>query len=232
MSGRDFVSRTVRLNSMLSGVALVIVLGCAGALLDLTTELWHGFWIGMGITTVLCSPVSMVMQRRVMAPVLAWLDHSGPPDVATTQRAFVAMLELPMRTANGITLSWLMPAVLISIGMEIFYADLWTLWDASVLVVSGLAAGFAVSTLTGLLLKGGDFARVRDALARAVGSSEERRRLSPHMSIRTKLPSMLTGACLVPVLFAVLIAFDQGSSSLESFAVRWTTRVLADIPAD
>src|SRR4029450_13248344 len=124
------------------------------------------------------------------------------------------------------------PAMLSSRGMELWYADLWTAWDFAVLVVGGVAAGFGVSTLTGLFLKGGEFARVRDALARAVGDPEERRRLSPRMSIRLKLPSILAGACLVPIMFAVLVALDRGTSSLEAFAQRWTQQVLAGLPAD
>lgn len=231
IDGKGFVMRVVRLNTLFSIPALAIVLGCAWALLDLPPALWKGLLAGIAIYTVVASPVSFLLQRRTMTAIAEWLDADAP-DTQATQRAFAAILDLPQRTAKGATVNWLMPTVLISIGMELCYADLWTVWDVSVLLVGGIAAGFGVSTLTGLFLKGGEFARVRDALARAVGDPEERRRLSPRMSIRVKLPAMLTGACLVPVLFAVLIAIDQGTSSLEAFAQRWTRQVLADLPAD
>jgi methyl-accepting chemotaxis protein len=231
IDGKRFVMRAVRLNTMCSMPALAIVLGSAWALLDLPPELWKGLFAGIAIYTVLASPVSFLLQRRTMIPIAEWLDADAP-DTQATQRAFVAMLALPLRTAHLGTINWLAPTVLISTGMELLYADLWTAWDFSVLLVGGIAAGFGVSTLTGLFLKGGEFARVRDALAGAVGDPEERSRLSPRMSLRLKLPAMVTGACLVPMLFAVLVALDQGATSLESFAESWTARVLASLPAD
>ncbi len=231
IDGKSFVMRVVRLNTMFSIPALALVLGCAWALLDLPAEVWKGLLAGIAIYTVIASPVSFLLQRRTMTPIAAWLDADAP-DKDATQRAFSAMLALPLRTAHLATSNWLAPTVLISIGMELRYADLWTAWEFSVLLVGGIAAGFGVSTLTGLFLKGGEFAHVRNALARAVGDPEERRRLAPRMPIRVKLPSMLAGACLVPVMFAVLVALDRSASSLEAFAQSWTQQVLAGLPAD
>ena len=109
---------------------------------------------------------------------------------------------------------------------------MWTAWDAGVLVVGGIAAGFSVGLLTGFAVKGGEFADVRAALAQAVGGPDERNRLAPRMPMRAKLLVTLTGSCLVPVLFAILIALDQGANTLESLAFDWTARVLAELPSD
>ena len=231
IDGRRFVMRAVRLNMLFSIPALAIVLGGAWGLLDLPPELWKGLFTGIAIYTVAASPVSFMLQRRTMLPIAEWLD-ADTPDEDAMKRAFVAMLALPLKTAHLATMNWLAPTVLVSLGMKLLYGDLWTAWDFSVLLVGGIAAGFGVSTLTGLFLKSGEFARVRDALARAIGDPEERRRLSPRMSIRVKLPSMLAGACIVPVMFAVLVALDRGTSSLEAFAQSWTRQVLADLPPD
>jgi methyl-accepting chemotaxis protein len=231
IDGRDFLMRVVRLNTMFSIPALALVLGCAWALLDLPPHLWKGLFAGIAIYTVIASPVSFMLQRRTTIPIAEWLDAEAP-DERMTERAFAALLALPLRTAHFATSNWLAPTILVSLGMEIVYTDLWTAWDFAVLMIGGIAAGFGVSTLTGLFLKGGEFARVRNALARAVGDPEQRRRLAPSMPIRVKLPSMLAGACLVPVMFAVLVALDRGTSSLDAFAQGWTHRVLADLPAD
>ncbi len=231
IDGKSFVMRAVGLNTALSIPALVIVLGCAAALLDLPGELWKGLWTGIALYTVFASPVNFLLQRRTMTPIAEWLDEETP-EGELTQRAFAAMLAFPQRMAFGALLGWIAPTALISIGMEISYVDQWTAWDTWVLLIGGFAAGFSVGTLTGFLLKGGEFARVRDALASAVGGPEERRRLAPRMPIRAKLVVTISGACLVPVLFAVLIALDQGASALESMALDWTQRVLADLPAD
>ena len=231
IDGKRFVMRAVRLNTMCSIPALAIVLGCAAALLDLPSELWKGLWTGIAIYTVLASPVNFWLQRRTMTAIAEWLDAEAP-DGDLTRRAFTAILTFPNRMGFGAALSWLAPTALISLGMELYYTDLWTAWDVSVLLVGGLVASFSVGSLTTHLVKGGEFARVRDALARAVGDPEERRRLAPQQPLRWKLMASLTGACLAPVLFAVLIALDQGASSLESFAQSWTQQVLAGLPAD
>ncbi|TMA35436.1 MAG: hypothetical protein E6J87_03710, partial [Deltaproteobacteria bacterium] len=231
VDGKGFVMRAVRLNTMLSLPALAIVLGCAAALLDLPAELWKGLWAGIAIYTVLGSPVNFWLQRRTMAPIAEWLDADAPGG-ELAQRAFAAMILFPQRMAIGAALAWITPTALISMGMELYFPERWTAWDAGVLVVGGAAAGFSVGVLTGYLVKGGEvFARVRNALATAVGGAEERRRLAPRLPMRAKLLVALTGSCLVPVLFAILIALDQGPRSLESFALSWTARVLADLPA-
>jgi methyl-accepting chemotaxis protein len=231
IDGKRFVMRAVRINTMCSIPALGIVLGCAWALLDLTSELWKGLWTGIAVYTVIASPVNFWLQRRTMTAIAEWLDAEAR-DGDLTRRAFSAMLAFPNSMGFGAALSWLAPTMLISLGMELYYADLWTVWDASVLLVGGLGASFTVGSLTAHFVKYGEFARVRDALTRAVGDPDERRRLSPRQSIQAKLMARLVGTCLAPVLFAVLIALDQGASSLESFALSWTSRVLAALPAD
>jgi methyl-accepting chemotaxis protein len=231
IDGKGFVMRAVRLNTMLSAPALVIVLGCAAALLDLPRELWKGLWTGIAIYTVIGSPVNFWLQRRTMAAIAEWLDAEAP-DAVLTRRAFVAMMAFPQRMAIGAALAWVAPTVLVSLGMELAFPETWMAWDAAVLVVGGIAAGFSVGLLTGFAVKGGVFADVRTALAQAVGGPEERRRLAPRMPMRAKLLLTLTGSCLVPVLFAILIALDQGANTLEALALDWTGRVLADLPSD
>ena len=82
IDGKTFVMRAVRVNTMLSLPALVIVLGCAAALLDLPGELWKGLWIGIAVYTVLGSPVNFVLQRRTMSPIATWLDTAAPDAAA------------------------------------------------------------------------------------------------------------------------------------------------------
>jgi len=231
IDGKTFVMRAVRLNTLLSAPALAIVLGCAAVLLDLPRELWRGLWIGIAIYTVVGSPVNFLLQRRTMQPIADWLDMEAP-DAGATRRAFAAMIAFPLRMAIGAALAWIAPTVLVSIGMELYFTELWTAWDAGVLFVGGLAAGFSVGVLTGFAVKGGEFAHVRTALAQAVGGPEQRAQLATRMPMRAKLLVTLTGSCLVPVLFAILITLDQGSSTLVSFALDWTGRVVADLPAD
>jgi methyl-accepting chemotaxis protein len=231
IDGRGFVMRAARLNTLLSLPALVIVLGCAAMLLDLPNELWKGLGIGILVYMVLASPVNYLLNGRLMKPMTDWLD-AEPPDRTLTERAFAAMLAFPQRIGVSAALSWLFPTVVVSLGMKLWFGEPWTAWDAGVLVVGGIASGFSVGVMMGFLVKGGEFARVRNAIAAAVGRPEERGRIAPRLAMRAKLLVTLTGSCLVPVLFAILIALDQGSKTLESLALDWTARVLAELPAD
>ena len=121
--------RAVRLNTMRSLPALAIVLGCAAALLDLPTELWKGLAPAIAIYTVVASPVNFLLQRRTMTPIAEWLDARCPT------RAHGASVRrhprVPEADAQGATISWIAPTVLISLGMELCYADLWTAWDSA-----------------------------------------------------------------------------------------------------
>lgn len=210
MTGAEFVGRAVRLNSALSVPALVIVLGCAGALLDLTSQMWRGLGIGIGVYTLVAGPVNYGLNRRLMLPILAWLDaKERPPELS--QRAYYSMMRFPQKMALAAALSWLVPSALGALGMSLAF-EAWTWHDASVLVVGGVASAFAVGMLTGFSVKSGDFARVREAIAAEAGGPDERQRLAPLLPMQTKLVAAVTGAGLVPVLFAALIAHDLGAS--------------------
>ena len=81
----------------------------------------------------------------------------------------------------------------------------------------GLAAGFRVGTVMGLLLRGGEFGEVRGELAAAVGGPEVRRPLVSVVPIRTKLFMTVAGAALVPVAFALMLignAMNQPRSTM------------------
>ncbi len=209
MTGTGFVARAVRLNTLLSIPALAIVLGCAGGLLELTAAMWRGIGIGIGAYLVVGGPVNYFLNRRIMMPIVAWLDAEERTR-EISQSAYHCVMRFPQKMALSASASWIVPSTLIALAMRIPFED-WTWLDASVLIVGGLASAFAVGMLTGFGVKSGDFARVREAIAAETGGPEERRRLAPLLPMRTKLISAVTGAGLVPVLFATLIAYDHGA---------------------
>ncbi len=230
-SGRGFVVAAVRLNSLLSAPALAIVLGFSGVLLELTSQMWAGIAYGILGYLVVGSPVNYAANRRLMTPVTAWLDAESPSPTQV-ERAFHGILALPQRMAVSAALSWVAPTCLISLGMALAFPSGWTAWDAAVMIAGGVTAGFSVGVLLAFLIKGGVFARVREALARAGGDAARRRRLAPRVPMRSKLMIVVTGTSLVPVVFAALLALDAGHSSLDRFALSWTAQVIEELPAD
>ena len=212
MTGKQFVGRAVRLNTTLSLPALAIVLGCAAGLLELTSEMWRGLWIGIGVYMVAAAPANWWLNLRIMKPIADFLD-ADERSLELRQHAYHRMMRFPQQMALSAALSWVVPSCLIGIGMMVPFPD-WTWLDAGVLVVGGIASGFAVGMLTGFGVKGGEFARVRQAIARELGSPAERAPLAPFLPMRSKLIASVMGAGLVPVLFAALIAYDLGASPL------------------
>ncbi len=231
MTGKGFVGRVSTINGVLSLPALVIVLGCAAALLDMTAQMWIGLATATVVYGIVATPVSYGLNRRAMAPIADWLD-SGDPPAELCERAFVAMLALPQRMAVSAALSWLLPSAAVSLGMKLVFPGLWNAWDTLVLVVGGLCAGFGVGVLMGFLVKSGRFAAVCRAIAATAGTPEDRARLAPFVPMRTKLLLTVTGTALVPLVFATLITYAEGSASLERLALGWTERVVRDLPQD
>jgi methyl-accepting chemotaxis protein len=210
MTGRGFVARAVRLNTLLSIPALGIVFGCAAGLLDLTPAMWRGIGIGIGIYLVVAGPANYYLNGRIMAPIVDWLDAvERSPEIS--QRAYHSVMRFPLKMALSAALSWVTPATVIAVGMRVSF-EAWTWLDACVLIIGGVASGFAVGMLTGFGVKSGEFAQVREAIAAEAGGPDERARLALFVPMRTKLVTTVTGAGLVPVLFAVLIAYELGGS--------------------
>ena len=227
-SGNVFVGKVIAGSSALAVPALAIVLSCAALLLEMTTAMWHGFWLALAGYMVIGAPLNYLGNRRFMASISSWLDAEDP-DPAHTERAFAALMAFPQRIAVATVLYWLAPVTAVSVVMQLRFPETWGSWHWGVLFVGGLAAGFSAGVMMGLMVKRGVFAQVREAAAHAVGRPEARRRLVPRVLMRTKLVISLTGATLVPVAFAMMIAVHESESSVERFAIDWAAQVLEGV---
>ncbi|MHC4993183.1 MAG: methyl-accepting chemotaxis protein, partial [Planctomycetota bacterium] len=200
--------------------ALAIVIGCLAALLRLTGEQWRWFAISTLIYAVVATPATMVLQRRMAAPVLAWLDRRED-----ALRAFAALMNLPLKDGVVGALSWLVPVMLVSLVMALRF-DSWGWMQTSVMLVAGAAAGVVVGILLGYMLKA-RHAGVLETLVAELPDPQARERCIFPIALRTKLIAATSVVTLVPVLFAVLLAQHRSSIALEEFAVAWQQRVLA-----
>ena len=222
--GRRFFRGIVLLNSWLSLPAVAIVLGCLFALLRLTSEQWLMFTKLTFAYMVPAVPITMRLQRGLMAPVMRWLD-----DRQDAPSAFTALMALPFRAGILGAFSWVVPVTLVSLGMAWWY-PIWGVLESLVLVVAGVAAGFVVGSLLGYLIKDRTLP-VREALSAAIPEPQARARLVQPMSLRTKLLSTISLVTLVPVVFAVLLAQTRTDRALEEFAARWQHELLSGLPA-
>jgi methyl-accepting chemotaxis protein len=222
--GKRFFQDVLMLNLWLSLPAVAIVLGCLFTLLPITSEQWLAFLKLTGAYMVIAVPATLHFQRRLMAPVMRWLDDQGDP-----RTAFTALMILPFHAGILGALSWIVPVMLVSVGMSIWFPS-WGLMESMVLAVSGFAAGFLVGSLLGYLIKDRTQA-VREALAAAIPEARERASLIRPMTLRSKLLSTISLVALVPVVFAVLLAQTRTDRALEEFVASWQQELLADLPA-
>ncbi len=227
-TGRGIYLRMHLLTCLVPLPALGVLLACLYSLLELTPEQWLWF-LGMvcAYTAVFSGPI-MVYQRRSVAAIAVWLDRREQPDLAPEipQAAFAASMRFPLRCSVVGMLNWLLPTWIITLAMDLRW-ERWSLFDSSVVLFSGLAAGFLAGSFLLLLCKHA-IAPVRNALAVALSDPALRRSLVAPLSLRTKLLVCVTGVSIMPVIFAVLLAHSEATRSLRGFTILWQDAVLAD----
>jgi methyl-accepting chemotaxis protein len=219
-----FFNRLIGLHSWMSVPALAIVLGCVHVFLQLTADQWK---VLGGVTLVygiIAFPVTRAIQRRMMQPILVWLDGTGaaPP-------AFEATMSLGLRAGVIGGVSWVIPVVIVSGVMDVAFAT-WGWHESAVLLLAGIASGFVVGSLLGFLVKP-RIVDVLEAVASEIPDPNERARYGTRIPLRRKLMPTLCGVTLLPVVFAALLAIGHADDSNEKLANDWQARLLAEFSA-
>ncbi len=194
-TGAQFYRSAVILNSWMSVPALAIVISCLAALLRLTSEQWGWFARITVIYAIVAVPITMRFQYWLTRDVMRWLD-----DRRDSRDAFRAVMVWPLRAGVVGAVSWVLPVVLVSIGMRLRYPS-WGWMETCAMLIAGVAAGFVVGSLIGYRVK--DLARpVREALAAEIPDPAERAGLTFSISLRAKLLTTISLVTLVPVVFS------------------------------
>jgi methyl-accepting chemotaxis protein len=229
-SGRVFVRRVISLSYLFSVPALAIVLGCLLTLLELTGDQWRFFIIATAAYGTLISFPTMQWQARIMRPVREYLDARREGETSPEQRhaAFAMLIDLPRRVAIVASSGWVVPVVLLSVVMAVRFPQHWGAFEAGVLVLAGVAAGFVSASFMIFLVKRNTF-RVRQVLTGEIPDSTERQPLIRPLRLRTKLLVCTAGVTLVPVIFSVMLSHANVRRSLEEFSVDWQQRTLQSV---
>jgi methyl-accepting chemotaxis protein len=228
-SSAEFRWRIVRLSLVVAAAGMAIVLACLYGLLDLTSEQWTWF-IGMigAYTAVMGYPNSRIVYR-LMAPVTDYLDHrESDADLTRLRReAFGAVIDLPRRSAFVGAAGWIVPNIVVGIGMT-FKFEQWGTYEFTVLVLSGIAAGFVAGAVLMYMTKS-VAQTTRNALTMEVPDPVERRSLIRPLPLRTKVLVCVTGIAIVPVIFTVLLARSQAAGAFETFTIGWQNELLDSV---
>jgi methyl-accepting chemotaxis protein len=172
----------------------------------------------------------MLLQRRMMGRVMAWLDARAQHEdrVAASgelaREAFADAIDLPRRSAWMGMLGWAVPVSLIVLAMELRWPT-WTSFESASVVLAGFSAGFVAAIFLLFVVKR-VCEPVRLALALEVADPELRNGLVRTTSVRAKLVVSVTTLAIVPAVFAGLLFHVMAVRSLEDFTTHWQLGVL------
>jgi len=223
--------RVIQLWLTLCVPAVLIGASCPYVLLSLTPDQWRVFLELSAVSAVVVIPVMVAILGHLVAPVVTCLPDgvevgaSGAGDPRVVRRAFASVMDLPRRAAVFGGAGWLLPAVLVGLGMSLSF-DSWDVFESAVVLLAGTVAGFGSGAILHFGVKRAA-EPVRDALAGAIADPEERRSLIRPISLKRKLLVSALGLTVAPAAFALLLAHAQAVRSVESLAVRWQEDVLA-----
>lgn len=222
-SGAVFRARVIALSFQVSGPALAIVLGGLTSLLDFTSEQWSWLVAATVVYALVETPLLLVHQRDMLAPVVAWLDGARSPQA--TAAAFARCLDLPRRAGLVGSVGWLAPVGVLATVMALRFPQ-WGAFESCVLLGSGLAAAFVSGVFVFLCMKRRT-QEVCQALAEALPDPAERGALVRPLALRTKLLVSLVGVTVVSALFSVLLAHGVALRAIDRVAIQWESELLA-----
>jgi methyl-accepting chemotaxis protein len=229
-TGRGFYQRVLLWSYVYATAALLLVLPALRNALELTAAQWTWLLGCAGAYTLLIGGPQMLLQRRMMGRVMAWLDARAQHEdrVAASgelaREAFADAIDLPRRSAWMGMLGWAVPVSLIVLAMELRWPT-WTSFESASVLLAGFSAGFVAAIFLLFVVKR-VCEPVRLALALEVADPELRNGLVRTTSVRAKLVVSVTTLAIVPAVFAGLLFHVMAVRSLEDFTTHWQLGVL------
>jgi methyl-accepting chemotaxis protein len=205
-------------------------------LLHLSAQQWRGFqMIVSGAWVVLVVCVTLV-NRHFQRPILSFLERQ-PLQKASQQEmceAFAAVLDYPRRTFLVHQLWWPLGGALVWAGMEFAFPEFRS-FDGLVIVAAAASGGLLAMILHSFLVKR-LLGPLREAWAGAEALSESRGAWGRRVPLLWKLWVTVTAVTVVPVGFAVFLAWAQTGRSVEAavgeLQARWLTRAVEHWPGE
>ncbi|MCZ6464856.1 MAG: methyl-accepting chemotaxis protein [Proteobacteria bacterium] len=217
------------MSAVISVATIVLISAYLLMLLQLPTALWRGFGeIVAGLFVILFS-ITMTVNHRFLAPILAYLkdEEQGKGADETLRCAFEALARFPLRMFFSGIVWWSLGGVLVASAMWLRFDSFQALpW--AVMSLAAASGGFVTSIFMYFVFKShlGELLRT---LASRLDGPEIRARLVHPVSLRSKLFVSVTGVTFVTVTFAMFLAFATSSRRLEANATLSHARYLEEV---
>jgi len=230
-TGAALFRRYQMLTGVTSTLSLSVVSAYLVSLLALTPGQWKTFFLFVGAMTpafVLCQ--WLFLDPRLWRPMRRYLDgrDEGVSD-EVRREAFAAVVHFPRFTFFWGHFWYWFGGVLLAVYLVRFGGI--TAYSSGVIFTASFTGGF-VGMLFHAFATKALLTPVRETLAAELPDGDERRSLIRHLSLRTKLIVSVTSVTVVVVLFAIFLAQVRASRSIELFAVRWQSNLLARVAPD
>jgi methyl-accepting chemotaxis protein len=231
-SGAALHRRYQMLTAISSTLSLGLISGYLMALLSLTSGQWKSFFGFVGVMSpifILCQ--WLLIDVRMWRPMKAYLDgrETGGVSESLRREAFAAAVHFPRYTFLWGHLWYWVGGVLLA-GWLMWRSDV-TGYTALVIGTAGFTGGF-VGMLFHAFATKALLAPLREALAAELPDAELRQGLIRRLSLRTKLIVSVSSVTIVVVLFAIFLAQVRATRSIELFAVRFQSNLLARVAPD
>jgi methyl-accepting chemotaxis protein len=230
-TGTALFRRYQMLTGVTSTLSLSLISGYLMALLALTPGQWRTFFLFVGaMTPVFVLAQWLLIDPRLWRPMRRYLDgRDDGVDDEVRREAFSAVVHFPRFTFFWGHF-WYWFGGLLLAGYLVSLAGV-TTYSALVIATAAFTGGF-VGMLFHAFATKALLTPLREVLAAELPDGEERHGLIRHLSLRTKLIVSVTSVTVVVVLFAIFLAQVRASRSIELFAVRWQSNVLARVAPD
>jgi methyl-accepting chemotaxis protein len=216
----EFHSRYVKSSAIISLLTAAFISAYLAALLRLSSAQWVGFaWVLAGLFPIFFVGVQ-VIQRRSTKPIIGYLEAERRGESSQLQRevAFAAIMRMPLSNFWLGLVWWSAAGFVVSGCMWVRFDEL-QVHSLLMILFSAVSGGFLASTYHFFHYKN-LYRDLRERLSGQLGSETDREQLITHVSLRQKLLVSIIGVSLVTVVFAMFLAVEYASRSLEASVTR------------
>jgi len=227
-SDRQLRLLVLRIDSIVGFPALAVVVLYLAALVDFHPGELAYFALAAGIFTVACSVGLEPLRRRMRAPLLRLIHHTGDaPDDQLWRDAFACSMRLPQQMMRLTFVTWLVAGPLMSCLMWAFGFDVWFSSERLFGVGTASLAGALLTVAFGYLVARRHLAPLCERIAREIPDAQQRRELIQLVPLRRKLQLVVAGSSLGVLIFTMVVAFDGARRAVVDVAGEQQERVLA-----
>jgi len=227
-TGRAFKQRTTLEITLFSTGSAALIMTLLVLLMRLPPDQLRGFGLVVAGSALVLGPIIHIALRRMIVPVALCLEaiERGEESHALLREGFRGLLALP-REAFRFNAAVFQACTISSAAVMAYRFHDFSLSAAGALVFAGACGGLLAAIGLHFFLKRRT-ARLRESLAALLPDAEERRALIRPATLAGRLRLALASMALVPLVFALFMAYSRAPEPMERLLDGQQMRLLAE----